>query len=338
MTTPTTPITLGEFIIEKQADFPYSSGELSSLLSSIRLAARIVNREVNKAGIADILGAVGTENIQGEAQQRLDVFAHDAFINALVSREVVCAIASEEEENYIPVAESRNGQDNKYIVLIDPLDGSSNIDVNISIGTIFSIYRRVSEPGTPVQLEDLLQPGNKQVAAGYVLYGSSTILVYTTGNGVNGFTLDPSIGTFYLSHPNMQFPKDGNIYSINEGNYVHFPMGVKQYIKYCQEKKDNRPYTSRYVGSLVADFHRNMVKGGIYIYPSGTNHPKGKLRLLYECNPMAFIAEQAGGVATNGVERILDIKPTELHQRVPFFCGSENMMKVVDKFLQTFSE
>lgn len=335
---PNTPLTLGEFIIEKQSDFPYSTGELSSLLSSIRLAARIVNREVNKAGLVDILGSMGVENVQGETQQKLDVFAHDTFINALISREVVCAIASEEEEDYIPVAESKNGHQNKYIVLIDPLDGSSNIDVNISIGTIFSIYRRVTEPGTPVQIKDLLQPGNQQVAAGYVLYGSSTILVYTTGNGVNGFTLDPSIGTFYLSHPNMQFPEDGNIYSINEGNYVHFPMGVKQYIKYCQEKTANRPYTSRYVGSLVADFHRNMVKGGIYIYPSGTNHLSGKLRLLYECNPMAFIAEQAGGVASNGFQRILDIEPKELHQRVPFFCGSKNMMRVAEKFMKTFDE
>lgn len=334
----TTPLTLGEFIIEKQADFPYSTGELSSLLSSIRLASRIVNREVNKAGLVDILGAVGTENIQGEKQQKLDVFAHDTFINALTSREVVCAIASEEEEDYIPVSEKKNGHHNKYIVLIDPLDGSSNIDVNISIGTIFSIYRRISEPGTPVQMQDLLQPGSQQIAAGYVLYGSSTILVYTTGNGVNGFTLDPSVGAFYLSHPNMRFPEDGNIYSINEGNYVHFPMGVKQYIKYCQEKTANRPYTSRYVGSLVADFHRNMVKGGIYIYPSGTNHPNGKLRLLYECNPMAFIAEQAGGVASNGFQRILDIEPTELHQRVPFFCGSKNMMRVAEKFMKTFEE
>ncbi|PVX52344.1 D-fructose 1,6-bisphosphatase [Balneicella halophila] len=335
---PNTPITLGEFIIQRQADFPYSTGELSSLLSSIRLAARVVNREVNKAGLVDVLGASGKENIQGETQQKLDVLAHNTFIDALTSREVVCAIASEEEEDYIVVSDKDNGKHNKYVVLMDPLDGSSNIDVNISIGTIFSIYRRITEPGTPVQEQDLLQPGNKQVAAGYVLYGSSTILVYTTGNGVNGFTLDPSIGAFYLSHPNMKFPEAGTIYSINEGNYIHFPMGVKQYLKYCQEKKGNRPYTSRYVGSLVADFHRNMVKGGIYIYPSGTNHPNGKLRLLYECNPMAFIAEQAGGKATDGFTRILDLEPKELHQRVPFFCGSKNMMKVVETFMKTFSE
>lgn len=333
-----TPITLGEFIIQKQADFPYSTGELSSLLSSIRLAARIVNREVNKAGLVDVLGSAGKENIQGETQQKLDVFAHNTFIDALISREVVCAIASEEEENYIVVSDKDKGKHNKYVVLMDPLDGSSNIDVNISIGTIFSIYRRVTEPGTLVQEIDLMQPGNKQVAAGYVLYGSSTILVYTTGNGVNGFTLDPSIGAFYLSHPNMRYPETGSIYSINEGNYIHFPAGVKQFIKYCQEKKNDRPYTSRYVGSLVADFHRNMVKGGIYIYPSGTNHPNGKLRLLYECNPMAFIAEQAGGIATDGFNRILDIEPKELHQRVPFFCGSKKMMEVASKFMKSFSE
>lgn len=329
------PLTLGEFIIEKQADFPYSTGELSSLLSSIRLAARIVNREVNKAGLADIIGSAGQENIQGENQQKLDVYANNVFIESLRSRELVCAIGSEEEEEFIPIDNKVNKHLSKYIVLMDPLDGSSNIDVNVSIGTIFSIYRRLTPSDTPVQEKDLLQPGNKQVAAGYILYGSSTMLVYTTGNGVNGFTLDPSIGTFYLSHPNMQFPKNGNIYSINEGNYIHFPEGVKQYLKYCQEMKEDRPYTSRYIGSLVADFHRNMIKGGVYIYPSGTKHPNGKLRLLYECNPMAFIAEQSGGVASDGYNRILDIEPTDLHQRVPFFCGSENMMKTVEEFMQT---
>lgn len=331
---PKFPLTLGEFIIERQADFPYSTGELSALLSSIRLASRIVNREVNKAGLVDILGNAGQENVQGESQQKLDVYANEAFIQAFKSREVVCAIASEEEDDYISMPQNKNGHNNKYVLLIDPLDGSSNIDVNISIGTIFSIYRRVTEPGTPVKIEDLLQPGNKQIAAGYVLYGSSTILVMTTGNGVNGFTLDPSIGTFYLSHPNIQIPESGEIYSINEGNYVHFPKGVKEYIKYCQKEEDNRPYTSRYVGSLVADFHRNMTKGGIYIYPQGTNHPNGKLRLLYECNPIAFIAEQAGGRASDGYQRILDIAPSELHQRVPFFCGSNQMMDKVEEFMR----
>ncbi|MBV7441357.1 class 1 fructose-bisphosphatase [Weeksellaceae bacterium TAE3-ERU29] len=324
--------TMGEFIIQNQKDFEYSTGELTRLLSAIRLASKLVNREVNKAGLVeDILGDVGEDNVQGEAQKKLDVFANDIFIRALSNREVVCGVASEENEFFIPVDDNC-----KYVVLIDPLDGSSNADVNVTVGTIFSIYKRVTEVGTPVQLEDFLQAGNKQVAAGYVVYGLSTMMVYTTGKGVNGFTLDPSIGTFYLSHPNMCYPKDGSIYSINEGNYAHFPQGVKDYLKYCQEVKENRPYTSRYIGSLVSDFHRNMLKGGIYIYPSGTNHPHGKLRLLYECNPMAFLTEQAGGVATNGYERIMDIPPSELHQRVPFFCGSEKMVNKIGDFMNKY--
>ena len=249
-------------------------------------------------------------------------------------REVVCGIASEENEDFIAIQPSKNSKNSKYVVLIDPLDGSSNIDVNVSVGTIFSIYHRVTEPGTPVTKEDFLQPGNKQVAAGYVIYGTSTMLVYTTGNGVNGFTLNPGIGTFYLSHPNMCIPEDGNIYSVNEGNYVMFPQGVKNYIKYCQADEEDRPYTSRYIGSLCSDFHRNMLKGGIYIYPSGTNNPNGKLRLLYECNPMAFIAEQAGGKASDGFQRIMDIEPTELHQRIPFFCGSKNMVEKAEEFMR----
>jgi len=252
----------------------------------------------------------------------------------LSQREVVCGIASEENEDFIAIQPSKNSKNSKYVVLIDPLDGSSNIDVNVSVGTIFSIYHRVSEPGTPVTKEDFLQPGNKQVAAGYVIYGTSTMLVYTTGNGVNGFTLNPGIGTFYLSHPNMCIPEDGHIYSVNEGNYVKFPQGVKNYIKYCQADEEDRPYTSRYIGSLCSDFHRNMLKGGIYIYPSGTNNPNGKLRLLYECNPMAFIAEQAGGKASDGFQRIMDIEPTELHQRIPFFCGSKNMVEKAEEFLR----
>lgn len=329
--------TLGEFIIENQEDFRYSTGELSRLLSAIRLAAKLVNHEVNKAGLVEkILGDVGEENVQGETQKKLDVFANETFINALTQREVVCGIASEENEFFIPIEAQNNSHLSKYVVLIDPLDGSSNADVNVTVGTIFSIYRRVTPEGTPVQLEDFLQAGNKQVAAGYVVYGLSTMLVYTTGKGVNGFTLDPSIGIFYLSHPDMHYPKDGNIYSVNEGNYVHFPQGVKDYIKYCQKSEGNRPYTSRYIGSLVSDFHRNMLKGGIYIYPSGTNHPDGKLRLLYECNPMGFIAEQSGGKATNGYQRIMDIEPTELHQRVPFFCGSEKMVNKAEEFLAKY--
>ncbi len=325
---------LGEFIIDKQDDFKFSSGELSRLLSSIKIASKIVNREVNKAGIADILGKAGNENIQGEEQMKLDVFANDIFIDALSHREIVCGIASEENEDFIEIkGNENNAHMNNYVVLIDPLDGSSNVDVNVSVGTIFSIYRRVTPAGTPVKIEDFLQKGVNQVAAGYVIYGSSTMLVYTTGNGVNGFTLDPSVGTYFLSHPNMTYPKTGKIYSVNEGNYAKFPQGVKEYIKYCQEEEGNRPYTSRYIGSLVADFHRNMIKGGIYIYPSYAHAPNGKLRLLYECNPMAFLAEQAGAKATNGFQRILEIEPTSLHQRVPFFCGSVEMVEKAEEFM-----
>ncbi len=326
--------TLGEFIIDKQEDFKYTTGELSRLLSSIRLASKIVNREVNKAGIADIIGRAGNTNVQGEEQQKLDVLANEIFITALSNREVVCGIASEENDNFIEIKSGENGYLSKYVVLIDPLDGSSNIDVNVSVGTIFSIYRRVTEPGTPVKLEDFLQKGENQVAAGYIVYGSSTMIVYTTGHGVNGFTLDPSLGTYYLSHPNIKFPRTGKIYSINEGNYIKFPQGVKNYTKYCQEEENDRPYTSRYIGSLVSDFHRNMIKGGIYIYPSTSQSPKGKLRLLYECNPIAFIAEQAGGKASDGFNRILEIEPKELHQRVPFFCGSIEMVEKAEGFMK----
>jgi fructose-1,6-bisphosphatase I len=325
--------TLGEYIIEKQEEFKYSSGELSRIINSIRLAAKVVNYKVNKAGLVDIIGAVGEQNIQGEDQQKLDVYANEIFIQTLINREIVCGIASEENDDFITVQGSDNGHNNKYVVLMDPLDGSSNIDVNVSVGTIFSVFRRVTPIGTPVTIDDFLQPGINQVAAGYVIYGTSTMIVYTTGHGVNGFTLNPAIGTFYLSHPNMTFRKDGNIYSINEGNYTHFPQGVKDYIKYCQTDEEDRPYTSRYIGSLVSDLHRNMIKGGIYIYPTSAKAPKGKLRLLYECNPMAFIAEQAGGKASDGVERIMEIVPTELHQRVPFFCGSYNMVEKAEDFM-----
>ena len=292
-----------------------------------------MNYKVNKAGLVDIVGAAGEQNIQGEDQQKLDVYANEVFIQTLINREIVCGIASEENDEFITVSGSDKGNNNKYVVLMDPLDGSSNIDVNVSVGTIFSVFRRVSEIGTPVTIDDFLQTGDKQVAAGYVIYGTSTMLVYTTGHGVNGFTLNPAIGTFYLSHPNMQFSKDGNIYSINEGNYIHFPQGVKDYIKYCQTEEEDRPYTSRYIGSLVSDIHRNMIKGGIYIYPTSTRAPKGKLRLLYECNPMAFIVEQAGGKASDGEGRIMEIQATELHQRVPFFCGSYNMVTKAEEFM-----
>ena len=330
--------TLGEFIIDQQLEYPDATGELSSLFSSLRLAAKILHREVNKAGLADITGAAGVNNVQGEQQQKLDVYANERFKNALAQRGVVCGIASEEEEQFVRFEETRN-LDGKYVVLIDPLDGSSNIDVNVSVGTIFSVYRRVSPVGSHVTQEDFLQPGYNQVAAGYVIYGSSTMLVYSTGNGVNGFTYDPTIGVFCLSHPDMKIPAGGTIYSINEGNYVHFPDGVKKYIKYCQEEDagTKRPYSSRYIGSLVSDFHRNLIKGGIYLYPSTSRHPDGKLRLLYECNPMAFLIEQAGGKALAGVgKRILDIQPTELHQRCPLFVGSPNMVDKLEEFIKQY--
>jgi fructose-1,6-bisphosphatase I len=323
--------TLGEFIIENQNHFQYSSGELSRIFNSIRLAAKVVSYKVNKAGLVDIIGAVGEKNIQGEDQQKLDVYANEIFIQTLINREIVCGIASEENDDFITVQGSDNSNSNKYVVLMDPLDGSSNIDVNVSVGTIFSVYRRITPIGTPVTLEDFLQPGINQVAAGYVIYGTSTMIVYTTGHGVNGFTLNPAIGSFYLSHPKMKFPIDGSIYSVNEGNYVQFPQGVKDYIKYCQLEEEDRPYTSRYIGSLVSDIHRNMIKGGVYLYPTSSKAPKGKLRLLYECNPMAFIAEQAGGKASDGFSRIMEITPTSLHERAPFFCGSLNMVEKLEE-------
>lgn len=332
------PITLGEFIIENQKDFPYAKGELSALLSSIKLAGKVVNQSINRAGLSQILGKAGKENIQGEIQAKLDIMANNEFINTLKNRGEVCGLASEELEDYLAFEEPMH-KDAKYIVLIDPLDGSSNIDVDITVGTIFSIYRRVSPTGTTVTKEDFLQTGRKQVAAGYLIYGSSTILVYTTGNGVNGFTFDPGVGSFFLSHPNMKFPKKGSTYSVNEGNYIHFPSGIKKLIKWMQELDEDgsRPYTARYTGSLVADFHRNMLLGGIYLYPQGSTAPKGKLRLLYECNPMAFIAEQAGGKATDGERSILDIVPKELHERVPFICGNSEMVEIAEKFIEEYT-
>ncbi len=329
-------ITLGEYIVDNQKDFQYSSGELSSLLSSIKLAAKVVNHEVNKAGLVDILGNAGNTNVQGEDQQKLDIYANDVFMKTLINRNIVCGVASEEEDDFVIISGKSQAHDHKYIVLMDPLDGSSNIDVNVSVGTIFSIYRRVSPLGTPAIKEDFLQPGNLQVAAGYVVYGTSTMLVYTTGHGVQGFTLNPALGVFYLSHPNMKFPEDGNVYSINEGYYIHFPQGVKDYLKYCQEEEENRPYKARYIGSLVSDFHRNMIQGGIYIYPTSSKAPQGKLRLLYECNPIAFLAEQADGWASDGYKRILEIKPTELHQRVPIFVGSKKMVAKAEEFMANY--
>ncbi|EJT1027632.1 class 1 fructose-bisphosphatase [Salmonella enterica subsp. enterica serovar Infantis] len=329
--------TLGEFIVEKQHEFSQATGELTALLSAIKLGAKIIHRHINKAGLVDILGASGAENVQGEVQQKLDLFANEKLKAALKARDIVAGIASEEEDEIVVFEGCEHA---KYVVLMDPLDGSSNIDVNVSVGTIFSIYRRVTPVGTPVTEEDFLQPGNKQVAAGYVVYGSSTMLVYTTGCGVHAFTYDPSLGVFCLCQERMRFPEKGKTYSINEGNYIKFPNGVKKYIKFCQEEDSStsRPYTSRYIGSLVADFHRNLLKGGIYLYPSTASHPQGKLRLLYECNPMAFLAEQAGGKASDGKERILDIIPESLHQRRSFFVGNRHMVDDVERFIREYPD
>lgn len=331
--------TLGQFIIERQNDFPFAKGELSRLLRDIGIAAKIVHREINKAGLLDILGDVGTQNIQGETQKKMDVYADEQFISALRSGGECCVVASEEHEHFIPIRSviSRNA---KYIVCIDPLDGSSNIDVNVSVGTIFSVYRRTSNGQEEVDISEVLQRGVEQVAAGYVIYGSSTMMVYTTGKGVNGFTLDPSIGEFCLSHPNLRIPDSGVIYSINEGNYIKFPQGVKDYLKYCQveDKETSRPYTARYIGSMVADVHRNLIKGGVYLYPTTSSHPNGKLRLMYEGNPLAFIVEQAGGKATDGERRILELQPTQLHQRTPVFMGNKDMVEKVEEFLRLAKE
>ena len=310
--------TLDRFIKSKQDQFAYASGELSQLLRDIALASKVVNREVNKAGLIDIMGAIGTMNTAGEQQQKLDVLANIRFSRALMKGGEACALISEESESYLDL--NNHG---KYVIAIDPLDGSSNIDVNVSIGTIFSIYRRKSNPGTPIQQEDILQKGEEQVAAGYILYGSSTMLVYTTGHGVNGFTYEPTLGEYFLSHPTMRLPINGRIFSVNEGSYKSFSQAVRNYLHYCKEEG----YTGRYIGSLVADFHRNLLKGGIYIYPATAKDPNGKLRLMYECNALAYVAEQAGGKATDGKVRILELQPTSLHQRTPFYVGSKNMVE-----------
>jgi len=331
--------TLGEFIVEKQYDFAHATGELTALLSAIKLGAKIIHRDINKAGLIDIIGPSGISNVQGETQMKLDIFANETLKAALKARGEVAGIASEEEDNVV-IFDGDKAENAKYVVLMDPLDGSSNIEVNVSVGTIFSIYHRITPLGQPITEKDFLQPGNCQVAAGYIVYGSSTMLVYTTGCGVHAFTYDPSIGVFCLSHEKVRFPESGNMYSINEGNYIKFPSGVKKYIKFCQEQDEatDRPYTSRYIGSLVADFHRNLLKGGIYLYPSTASYPKGKLRLLYECNPMAFLAEQAGGKASDGANRILDIIPEKLHQRSPFFVGTKSMVDNVESFICEFPD
>jgi fructose-1,6-bisphosphatase I len=315
---------LDRFIKNNQDQFQYATGELSQLLRDIALASKVVNREVNKAGLIDIMGAMGSQNSGGEQQQKLDVLANIRFTRALTKGGEACALISEENESFVDL----NNQGN-YVIAIDPLDGSSNIDVNVSIGTIFSVYRRKSPVGTPIQDVDVLQKGAEQVAAGYILYGSSTMLVYTTGHGVNGFTHEPTLGEYVLSHPNMRIPEEGRTYSVNEGLSLSFSAGMKSYLTYCKEQN----YTARYIGSLVADFHRNLLKGGIYIYPATAKDPNGKLRLMYECNALAFIVEQAGGKASDGKTRILSIQPKDLHQRTPFYVGSKNMIEKAESFI-----
>jgi fructose-1,6-bisphosphatase I len=331
-------VTLNEFVMERQSDFPYASGDLTRLLTDIGIAGKIINHKVNKAGLQDILGAAANINVQGETQMKMDVFSDETLLNAMRWGGQVAGAGSEENEKYFAF-DQEHCKKAKYVILFDPLDGSSNIDVNVSIGTIFSIFRRKSSIGDLANVNDFLQKGDEQVAAGYIIYGSSTMLVYTTGHGVNGFTLQPSIGEFFLSHPNMKIPEDGAIYSMNEGNLNSCEKGVQEYIAWCKEsdKKTNRPYSARYIGSLVADFHRNLIKGGIYIYPGTTKNKSGKLRMQYECNPLAFIVEQAGGKATDGHRRIMEIVPTDLHQRSPLFIGSKNMVEKVEGLIKQHS-
>ena len=326
-------MTLGRHIIEGEKLHPHATGELSHLLRDLSLAAKVISLEVNKAGLVDLLGFTGDNNVHGEQVKKLDLFAHDMMTRAMDHGGHLCVMASEEEENIIHI--SKKHQVGKYVLLFDPLDGSSNIDANVSIGTIFSIYNRISPDNTPGTMEDCLQKGLEQVAAGYVVYGSSTILVYSAGHGVHAFTLDPSFGEFLLSYENIQIPKKSKIYSINEGNYLYWHKGLKNYIKYLQEedKTTQRPYSSRYIGSMVADIHRNLLYGGIFMYPADSRNEHGKLRLMYECNPIAYIIEQAGGRATNGKKRILEIQPEALHQRTPIFCGSEEDVLMVEKFM-----
>jgi len=326
--------TLDEFTIQQMRDFPHATGELASLLRDIGLAAKRVNVEVNKAGLVDILGDAGTVNVQGEDVKKLDIYANNQFMGVLKHGISCAGIASEELDDFVAFDDPLSNN-SKYVCLFDPLDGSGNIDTNVSIGTIFCVYRRVTPKGTPAQAEDFLQAGREQIAAGYIVYGSSTMLVYATRRGANGFTLDPSIGEFSLSHPNIQCPPQGKIYSVNHGNFFKYNEGVKKYIDKCQKRAidDGGPYTQRYIGSMVADVHRNLIKGGIFMYPGTTDKPKGKLRLLYECNPFAYITEVAGGKATDGKQRILDIKPTELHQRSPLFIGSKGMMEELENCL-----
>ena len=326
-------ISLSQFIADQQSKHKEATGDLSKIFRDIKFAAKIVNRDVRKAGLVDILGAFGTVNVQGEEVKKLDMLANEEFKSSLTLGGDCCAIISEEEEDIHHIETTLN-VNSKYIIAMDPLDGSSNIDVNASIGTIFSVYKRISPVGGPVTMDDVLQKGINQVAAGYIIYGSSTMMVFTTGNGVNAFTLDASIGDFCLSHPDIKIPKDGNIYSINDGIYDRMEPGVQHYVDYCRNSTTKETYSARYIGSMVADFHRNMLKGGIFMYPSTTDAPNGKLRLMFESNPMAFITEQAGGKATTGHVRILEIQPTEIHQRNPVFMGSTHMVEKVEEFMK----
>ncbi len=327
-------ITLDEFIIRSEKDFDYATGELTGLLRDIGVAAKIINREVNKAGLVNILGVADSgDNASGDKQQKLDVYANEKLIECLQNSGECCAIASEENEDFLQVPAASSKKSN-YVVMFDPLDGSSNIDVNVSVGTIFAIYRRVSDSGGPATIDDFLQPGTKQVAAGYVLYGTSTILVYTTGRGVNGFTLDPSIGEFCLSHRNMRIPENGQTYSVNQGYYSKFDLELRRYIDNCSDQN----YSLRYIGSMVSDVHRILNQGGIFLYPSTRKYPKGKLRLLYECNPLSMIIEQAGGKSINThLKRILEVSPKELHQRSTIAIGSPAMVDELKAFIERYS-
>lgn len=325
-------ISLSQFIADQQSKYPGATGDLSKIFRDLKFAAKIVNRDVRKAGLVDVLGTFGTVNVQGEEVKKLDMLANDEFKSSLTLGGDCCAIISEEEEGIHHIQTTLN-KDSKYIVAMDPLDGSSNIDVNASIGTIFSVFKRKSPIGSDVTMEDVLQKGINQVAAGYIIYGSSTMIVFTTGQGVNAFTLDSSIGDFCLSHPDIQIPKNGTIYSCNEGNYDQFEDGVKRYLDYCRNSIEKPAYSARYIGSMVADFHRNLLKGGIFMYPATKSSPKGKLRLMFESNPMAFITEQAGGKATDGDQRILEIQPTEIHQRNPVYMGSSDMVDKVHSYM-----
>jgi fructose-1,6-bisphosphatase I len=326
-------ITLDEFTIQETRKFPQATGDLSALLRDISLACKLINKQVSKAGLVDILGKHGATNVQGEEQMKLDIYADETLIRVLQSSTECAGIASEENDDFI-CFDDEFSVNSKYVVLFDPLDGSSNIDVNASIGTIFSIYRRVSPLGSPCTEADFLQEGNKLMAAGYVIYGSSTMLVYATKLGVNGFTLEPSIGEFCLSHPDMKCKEKGKIYSINQGNTNKYDEGTRAFLNYCMEdnKEEDRPYSHRYIGSMVADMHRTLIKGGIFLYPADKKNKNGKLRLQYECNPMSFIIEVAGGKSSNGNQSILDVQPTELHQRVPVYVGSRKMVEKALEF------